>query len=668
MNKASMRQASACLFKLLLILVFFPFSAQGQSNRRLQPQDLLKIPEVRDVRISPNGRQVAFDVTELVDSNQPTGSRRTDIWLVPTDGSALPKRLTDSPNKTSAPGWSPDGNYLAFLSSATSQDSAGKALQIGIVRVESREVEQLTDVPGGVRAFKWSPDGRMIAFTSKDVATAEELRRKQEGNDVIRVGNDDKFTRLWVVSLSDRNVTLVTRQDFQVNDFEWSPDGNKFAARVSSTPRLDDAFWHGRLVIIERATGKVLRNLSEDVSPWEGTLRWSPDGQTIAFPEFTPKRIASWLKLQPVGGGPGRYLLRDYHGTLRGEQWTSDSKYLVAETEVGTKAELLRIEATSGRISKLANVLGNASETSFSASGDGNTISYLCEKPDAPGDVCSITVGNAPRHLTEFHSMLGDFLLGKAQEITWRNAGDGKTIYGVLITPPDFKPGQLYPTVVLVHGGPIMTWATGWNQWGQLLAAHGYVALLPNPRGSEGQGWQFAEANISDWGGKDFQDVMDGVNSLVEKKIADPNRLGIGGWSFGGFMTAWAVTHTGRFKAAFEGAGITDLVSFDGTADISPTFLKIYFPNASLRSLSTYEAHSPINYLANCKTPVLIFHGLTDDVVPVGQSEEFFNGLKMLGANTELLLYPREWHVFSEPVHQLDVLRHILAWFDTYLK
>ena len=213
-----------------------------------------------------------------------------------------------------------------------------------------------------------------------------------------------------------------------------------------------------------------------------------------------------------------------------------------------------------------------------------------------------------------------------------------------------------------------MAWSTGWHDWSALLASNGYVVLLPNFRGSQGQGWEFAEANRNDWGGLDFHDIMSGLDDLIDQRIADPNRLGVGGWSFGGFMTSWTATQTDRFKAAVEGAGLTDLLSFDGEASIGPGFLDIYFLGNPFRRRAAYEKHSAMYFLENCKTPTLILHGLRDDVVPVGQSWEFYGGLKMLGKRAELVLYPREGHVFSEPGHQVNVLKRVLAWFNKYLQ
>ena len=250
---------------------------------------------------------------------------------------------------------------------------------------------------------------------------------------------------------------------------------------------------------------------------------------------------------------------------------------------------------------------------------------------------------------------------------------DGKTIYGVLITPPGFTDGKKYPTIVQIHGGPEWGWWSGWlgswPDWGQYLASHGYVVLLPNPRGSDGQGWEFAEAVREDWGGMDFQDVMSGVDDLIAKNIADPDHLGIGGWSYGGLTSSWAVTHTDRFsKAAVIGAAVTDLISFAGTSDVTPSFPGVYFDGPFYRHWQLYEAHSPLTFVKNAKTPSLILHGEADPRVPTTQGLEFYNALRMLGVPTELVTFPREPHGINERAHQADLLVRILAWYDGHLK
>jgi len=225
---------------------------------------------------------------------------------------------------------------------------------------------------------------------------------------------------------------------------------------------------------------------------------------------------------------------------------------------------------------------------------------------------------------------------------------------------------------VAVHGGPQSAWWSGWlGSWhgrGQLLASNGYVVFLPNPRGATGRGWRFAEANRDDWGGMDFQDIMDGVDFLIDQKIADATRLGIGGWSYGGFMTSWAVTQTNRFKAAVVGAAVTNLFSFNGTTDITPGFLRSYFLDIPSRRRVPYDNHSAMTFLKNCKTPSLVLHGQADDRVPVSQGFEFYSGLKALGVETEMVVYPREPHALKERAHQIDLLQRILAWYDKYLK
>ncbi|HEU4402113.1 MAG TPA: S9 family peptidase [Candidatus Polarisedimenticolia bacterium] len=275
--------------------------------------------------------------------------------------------------------------------------------------------------------------------------------------------------------------------------------------------------------------------------------------------------------------------------------------------------------------------------------------------------------GRPARRLTTLNPQIAALRLGAQSEITWKNSKDGRLIYGVLITPLDFQSGRRSPLIVQPHGGPEWAYWLGWHSWSQLLASNGYAVLLPNPRGSDGQGWQFIEANRDDWGGMDFRDIMDGVDDLIKRGIADPDRLGIGGWSYGGFMSAWAVTQTDRFKAAVVGAAVTDLFSMYGTTDI-PTFQTRYFLDLPFKRRAAYDGHSPMSFIQNCKTPSLILHGQADERVPVSQGWEFYTGLRALGVETEMVVYPREPHGFEERAHEVDRFRRILDWYDRHLK
>ncbi len=662
----------ALLGLVVVLSIVFALGLRGEEKRAVTPEDLVGIRGLSDVLISPDGKRVAFVVIEPADPKKPEKPRDANIWVVAADGSEPARPFAASAKRDTWPRWSPDGRYLAFLSNRSEPIGEEKEAknQIYLLRTDGGEAEQLTRVKGGVESFEWSPDGALIAFTVRDPLSEEELKKQKERDDAIYVDHDYKYARLWVVRLSDRQAEQVTKQDLHISSFAWSPDGSELALTVSATPRLDDVYWHSSLVVVRQLTGEVVRTLSKDVSDFGAAPEWSPDGQTIAFASYTPNRISFWLALVPAAGGPVRHLLRDYQGTLWGAKWAPDSKYLVAESSEGTKAKLLRIDTTTGALTTLAEA--QVPGPGFSVSADGRTIAYFNQAGDAAGDVWVVSIGESSRRLTNLHPQLAALRLGEVKEIAWKNKKDGQTLYGVLITPPDFKPGQAYPTVVQVHGGPMWAWWTGWHgswhEWGQLLASHGYVVFLPNPRGSTGQSWQFAEANRDDWGGMDFQDIMDGVDYLIGQRIADPERLGIGGWSYGGFMTSWAVTQTNRFKAAIVGAAVTNLFSFHGTTDVTPSFLRTYFLDIPFRRRAAYDNHSAMTFLQNCKTPSLILHGQEDFRVPVGQGWEFYNGLKALGVETEMVVYPREPHGLGECAHQVDLLKRVLAWYDKYLK
>lgn len=652
----------------LTISLIFTLTVFADEKKTITPEDIVGLHIIQDVQISPDGKRVLCVVGT---GNGFGGLSDTHIYIVPTDGSEQPRVFTASAEGESSPRWSPDGKSIAFLSKRkrpdTQENAAPDMNQVWVMRVDGGEAEPLTNLKTGVDSFKWSPDGKMIAFLATDAMTEAEEKKQKEKDDAVFQDHNYKFSRLYVLDLPDRKVQLVFKPDLDIHDFIWSADGSEFAINVSKTPLLDDIFWHSKLEIISRTTGEIVRMIGEPAG--STNMRWSPDGQTIAFGKISPSGLSEWHLMMPAKGGIAKQFDDDYNGTVWAVDFMPDSKSLIAETFEGTRAKFISVDVASGARKQLGEL--NASYGDFTISKDGSMIAVQGEQPDSPPNVWIIRKGEVPHRITNFQPEIASWNVGAVREITWKNKKDGKLIYGLLITPPDFQQGKKYPTIVQVHGGPEWAWWTGWHgswhEWGQLLASNGYAVLLANPRGSDGQGWRFIESNINDWGGMDFEDIMSGVDDLIAQGIADPERLGIGGWSYGGFMSGWAVTHSNRFKAAVVGAGGTDLLSFT-TSDISPSFLNYYFQGLPYTRWDVYADHSPVKFLQNCKTPSLILHGEADTRVPPSQGWEFYNGLKMLGVPTEMVTYPREPHGLHERLHQRDLLTRILAWYDRYLK
>jgi dipeptidyl aminopeptidase/acylaminoacyl peptidase len=617
------------------------------------------------VQVSPDGKRIVFAAGKRADFDQLRESR---IWIVPSDGSEVARMLHESRSDQSMPRWSPDGRSIAFLSGGSSGVQEEKTKQIWLLHLDSGALNPLTVLKSGVDNFQWSPDGKFIAFTTTDPLTEEEERKAKEKDDAIHVDHNYKFSRLWSLNPVDRTVRRIFHQDANVNDFDWSPDSSRLAIKISNTPLLDDVFWRSRLVIVRLQTGEIVRTIDEQAGSWI-KIRWSPDGNSVAFSRVSANGVAEWRMIAPIQGGVARQIDNDYNGTILGMDWLPDSRSLLAMSIEGTRAKLMKIDAIGGGIDSLVEL--QAPYADFTISGDGRTVAFVAEQSNSPANVWVWKMDESPRQLTNFQPEVGSWNVGSVREITWRNKKDNALLYGVLITPPGFQQNRRPArTIVQVHGGPEWAWWSGWHgswhEWGQLLASNGYVVFLPNPRGSDGQNWRFVEANIDDWGGMDYEDILSGIDYLIAENITDPDRIGIGGWSYGGFMTAWAVTHTDRFKAAVVGAAVTNLFSMSGTGDI-PTFLNHYFKDTPFKRRSTYDSHSPMTYLQNCKTPSLVVHGEADLRVPLSQGSEFYNGLKMLGGQTEMVIYPREAHGFTEQLHQQDLLRRVLAWYDRYL-
>jgi dipeptidyl aminopeptidase/acylaminoacyl peptidase len=466
------------------------------------------------------------------------------------------------------------------------------------------------------------------------------------------------------LDLALRQARLLTTSDLNIDTLDWSPDGSSIVSRVSPTPRLDDYWRVSKVILFDTHTGAILRTLEEHSGYADPTF--SHDGLHVAFSRFTPRSITDEHFVKTLADGSEIKLESKLRGTVREMHWLGAGAHLLVVQIVATNYEVVDLDTSSFTFARVAGLPLVAE--SFRVTPDGLSFSFLGESPSEPADPYLWHNGQA-KALAVVNPQVANWNIGEQREISWSNPSDHHTIFGVVVLPPGYQAGTRYKTVVHIHGGPEEAWTVGfngsWYNYATLLASHGYVVLLADPRGSEGQGVAFTEANFQDWGGGDFADIMAGVDYLIAQGISDPNRLVVGGWSFGGYMTSWIVTHTGRFKAGMSGAAVTDLYSMATTTDISPSFEQGYMGELQANT-AFYDRESPVRYAAQCHTPLLILHGEADPRVPISQGEELYHALHFLDRDAVMVRYPREPHIFKEREHQIDSLTRILAWYDAH--
>lgn len=671
LGEISMVRPNLSLRLLVVLSVFlFPFNmgiAQEQSMR-WTPEVMIQFKRVGGTSISPDGKFIAYTVSvPLLEGEK--SEFLTHIWVASSDGKRN-DQFTFGEKSCTNPKFSPDGSLLAFTSS---RGSDGKN-QLWLLKMSGGEAEQLTKTKSGISSYNWSPNGKQIAYIMNDPPSEKEDKDKKEKRDVQIVDADHKNGHLYTITIEknskgERMTKRLTSGQFHVVSFDWSPDGKTivFAHKIDPTA---DTWPTTDISTIPSDSGAVSLVFS-----WKGSdtnPMYSPDGKWIAFAsDVGDPKWASFedLYIIPAKGGEVRRLAETPDRNFSMIGWSPDSKDIYVSETDRTSSRIYAVPFNGSKPRIVTPGAGNYS--GFSNSSDGKSFAYVHQTPEVPPDVFVSPVKKfQPKKLTDVNKDFPKLPMGKTEVIKWIST-DGKEIDGLLTLPVNYEKGKRCPLILSIHGGPAGVFTQGFTAAGttyplQAFAQEGYAIFRPNPRGSSGYGKEFRFANYNDWGFGDYDDNMTGIEKLIEMGIAHPDSLVICGWSYGGYMTSFMITRTNRFKAASVGAGVTNLMSFVGTADI-PSFLPDYFSGEYWDRIDTFMKHSAMFNVKNISTPTQILHGEKDARVPLSQGQELYIALKRLGVETEMVVYPRMPHGLQEPKFIMDAGKRMIEWFNKHL-
>jgi dipeptidyl aminopeptidase/acylaminoacyl peptidase len=660
-----------------MLAIVLMHAAPARAQRPVTSDDLARVRDVSDPQVSPDGEWVAYTVS-VADTAKDEDD--TDLWLASWDG-AQQIRLTRSPADEHAPRWSPDGRRLAFLSD---RDDPRDVDQLWLLDRAGGEPERVTELPGGVSDLAWSPDGRRLALIVSDPDPDWRAPGDTSGKtpkpiviDRFQFKKDETgwlrlHDHLYLFDLATRRATLLLPGDYDEIAPSWSPDGRSIAFVSRRRPDWDRTN-NFDLYVVAASPGAEPRQLTTFEGPdqdpeWESRApAWSPDGTQIAYVQGGPLALLYYagqkVAVVPAAGGPARVLTAALDRNVLSPTFSSDGASVLFLLEDDRVYHLARVPAAGGAIERL--VQGERALTDLSLGHEGRTV-VASSATDTPTELYAVE-GSALRPITRQNAeWLGEVRLAPVEPISVRSR-DGTEIHGFMVKPPDYQPGRRYPTILRIHGGPVWQYYYDFaNLDWQVLAANGYVVLGVNPRGSSGGGEKFSVAIWAKWGQKDGEDVVAAADWAVKQGIADPERLGIGGWSYGGILTNEVIARDRRFKAATSGAGTANALAGYGTDQ----YVKEYEAELGTpwKNLKAYiEVSYPFLHADRIVTPTLFLCGDQDWNVPLINSEQMYQALRSLGRETQLVVYPGESHALSKPSHRRDRMERYLGWYARYL-
>lgn len=655
-----------------LIIFFFLLSvsaieiSQAQSEQRpVTIDDYFDLKSVNSPVISPDNKWIAYTVNT---TDYDEGKSETRIWAVSIDGSdKLP--MTAKGYSAGNPQWSPDGKYLSFTASRNNGDKS----QVWILDRRGGEAQQLTEIEQGVSGYEWSPDGSRLMLMIRDAEEEDEsdepkphvLDRLQFKRDYAGY-LDRRRTHIYTWAPGDTAATQLTFGDYDQSGATWSPDGQKIAFSSNRTDNPDgntnSDIWIVDANLGEKQNGliQVTKNVGSDTSP-----AWSPDGNSIAYiTVIEPEKIwyaTNHLAVASAEGGNERVITQQIDRNIGSPRFSEDGNKIWFLLEDDGERQLASISPNGRNLQRVIKDQISVSRFDFNNS----TFSVLAGRFNEPDEVHTFENGQLKQKTFENQDLLSSVAEPDVEEIRF-NSADGTEIHGFLVKPIGYKEGERYPTILWNHGGPVAQYDHSYNFIPQLFAANGYVVLMINPRGSSGYGQEFSEILFADWGNKDFEDVNAAVDYAIDREISDPEKLGVGGWSYGGILTNYVITQTTRFKGAISGASETLYRSNYGH-DHYQLFWEMEL-GLPWETPEKWERISPFNDVAKVTTPTLWIGGSDDWNVPVLGSEQMYQAMKRLGVETQLVVYPGEHHGIRRPVFQKDRFERYLSWFNHYVK
>jgi dipeptidyl aminopeptidase/acylaminoacyl peptidase len=672
------RAAIHCVCFVSAILLISSSAGAQQGKRPLSADDVYNLREVRDPQRSPDGRWVAYTVTRAV---KDTDKNDTDVWMVNWDGKEQ-IQVTSTPEGESSPRWSPDGKFLSFLSSR----QGSKQAQVWLLNRMGGEAVKITDVKGGVSDYAWSPDSRQMVLVvndpdPRDPDAEKEPEKRPDGSTktpkpividryAFKADRDGYLrgerSHLYLFDLASKKADLLTPGTFDETSPSWSPDGKRIAfirrhgdGDVDRAPNRD-------LFVMEACTCASPSRLTFTAAEELGQPAWSPDGQLIAYLLGDELKWSAYDQAQlmviPSGGGEPRPLTASLDRPVASPVWSPDGSSLTFVVVDDRAQHVARVPSSGGRAEKLID--GRQVIERPSAGADG-AFAVLASSATSVPEVHALENGRLRKLTRQNDEWLSGVLLGTTEDFT-STSKDGTDVHGLIVKPPTYRAGQRYPTLLRIHGGPNGQDAHSFSFERELFAANGYVVVAVNYRGSNGRGSAFQKAIYADWGNKEVVDLLGAMDHVQKIGLADPARLGIGGWSYGGILTNYTIATDGRFKAAISGAGSSNQISMYGTDQYITQYETELGPPWKNQDVWLKVSY-PFFRADRIKTPTLFMCGEKDFNVPLLGSEQMYQALKSLNVETQLVIYPNQYHGITTPSYKKDRLERYLAWYDKYL-